>query len=136
MGSVICSFFPSIPYTPPLSPVLFPSLLPTPPLLRNVVSFFLIYFAEIPYADCVLFSFPFFARISCSIYFDFRFFPLFSTHDGWRPDILGACSVRQTKIVYVASLNDQVVPIYSGLFTAVSHPLILRALYIDGDAYQ
>lgn len=40
------------------------------------------------------------------------------------------------KMVYVASLNDQVVPIYSGLFTAVSHPLILRALYIDGDAYH
>lgn len=44
--------------------------------------------------------------------------------------------VAQTKVVYIASLNDQVVPIYSGLFTAVSHPLILRALYIDGDAYQ
>ena len=42
----------------------------------------------------------------------------------------------QAKMVYVASLNDQVVPIYSGLFTAASHPLILRALYIDGDAYQ
>ncbi|KAG6872506.1 hypothetical protein C0995_009262 [Termitomyces sp. Mi166 len=42
----------------------------------------------------------------------------------------------QTKMVYVASLNDQVVPIYSGLFTAASHPLILRALYIDGDAYH
>ncbi|KAG6878018.1 hypothetical protein C0993_000799 [Termitomyces sp. T159_Od127] len=41
-----------------------------------------------------------------------------------------------TKMVYVASLNDQVVPIYSGLFTAASHPLILRALYIDGDAYH
>ncbi|KAL0068380.1 hypothetical protein AAF712_004458 [Marasmius tenuissimus] len=40
-----------------------------------------------------------------------------------------------TKMVYVASLDDQVVPIYSGLFTAASHPLILRALYIDGDAY-
>ena len=39
-------------------------------------------------------------------------------------------------MLYIASLNDQVVPIYSGLFTAVSHPLILRALYIDGDAYQ
>ena len=39
-------------------------------------------------------------------------------------------------MVYVASLNDQVVPIYSGLFTAASHPRILRALYIDGDAYQ
>ncbi|KAH6867890.1 hypothetical protein BKA70DRAFT_387392 [Coprinopsis sp. MPI-PUGE-AT-0042] len=40
------------------------------------------------------------------------------------------------KMVYVASLNDQVVPIYSGIFTAASHPLILRALYIDGDAYH
>ena len=39
-------------------------------------------------------------------------------------------------MLYVASLNDQIVPIYSGLFTAASHPLILRALYIDGDAYQ
>lgn len=39
-------------------------------------------------------------------------------------------------MVYVASLNDQVVPVYSGTFTNVSHPLILRALYIDGDAYQ
>ncbi|KIK65422.1 hypothetical protein GYMLUDRAFT_38877 [Collybiopsis luxurians FD-317 M1] len=43
---------------------------------------------------------------------------------------------NETKMVYVASLNDQVVPIYSGLFTSASHPLILRALYIDGDAYN
>ncbi|KAI0085511.1 hypothetical protein BDY19DRAFT_896356 [Irpex rosettiformis] len=41
-----------------------------------------------------------------------------------------------TKMVCLASLNDQVVPIYSGLFTAASHPRILRALYIDGDAYH
>ncbi|KAI0776534.1 hypothetical protein BD413DRAFT_468819 [Trametes elegans] len=41
-----------------------------------------------------------------------------------------------TKVVYIASLNDQVVPIYSGLFTAASHPRILRALYIDNDAYH
>jgi len=40
------------------------------------------------------------------------------------------------KMLFIASLNDQVVPIYSGLFTAISHPLILRALYIDGDAYN
>lgn len=40
------------------------------------------------------------------------------------------------KMVYIASLNDQVVPLYSGLFTAVSHPLILRAVYIDGDVYH
>jgi hypothetical protein len=43
---------------------------------------------------------------------------------------------HQVKMVFIASLNDQVVPLYSGLFTAASHPLILRALYIDGDAYQ
>jgi len=51
----------------------------------------------------------------------------------------GACDdiiMYQVKMVYIASLNDQVVPLYSGLFTAASHPLILRALYIDGDAYQ
>src|ERR1700749_4670804 len=40
------------------------------------------------------------------------------------------------RFVYVASLDDQVVPIYSGSFTSVSHPLILRALYLDGDAYS
>ncbi|TDL19794.1 hypothetical protein BD410DRAFT_726688 [Rickenella mellea] len=42
---------------------------------------------------------------------------------------------HKVKMVYIASMNDQVVPIYSGSFTSVSHPLILRALYIDGDAY-
>ena len=45
-------------------------------------------------------------------------------------------TLSQAKVVYIASLNDQVVPIYSGLFTAASHPRILRALYIDNDAYQ
>ncbi|KAI0338674.1 hypothetical protein BDW22DRAFT_1362769 [Trametopsis cervina] len=49
---------------------------------------------------------------------------------------LGNVMDHGTKMVYVASLNDQVVPIYSGLFTAASHPRILRALYIDGDAYH
>lgn len=43
---------------------------------------------------------------------------------------------HRVKMVFIASLNDQVVPLYSGLFTAASHPLILRALYIDGDAYH
>ena len=58
------------------------------------------------------------------------------------------------KVLYIASLNDQVVPvsghsfiyrsgltytavkIYSASFTAASHPSILRALYMDGDAYR
>ncbi len=52
------------------------------------------------------------------------------------PATLDNTCCAQAKMVYVASLNDQVVPIYSGLFTAASHPRILRALYIDGDAYQ
>lgn len=52
------------------------------------------------------------------------------------PATLDNTCYLQAKMVYVASLNDQVVPIYSGLFTAASHPRILRALYIDGDAYQ
>lgn len=39
-------------------------------------------------------------------------------------------------MLYIASLNDQVVPIYSGVFTCISHPLVLRSLYIDGDAYK
>jgi len=43
---------------------------------------------------------------------------------------------RGCKFVYIASLNDQVVPIYSGAFTSATHPLILRSLYIDGDAYS
>ncbi|KAH8108390.1 hypothetical protein DFH11DRAFT_1517039 [Phellopilus nigrolimitatus] len=43
---------------------------------------------------------------------------------------------HEVKLVYVASMNDQVVPVYSGAFSSASHPLILRALYIDGDAYH
>ena len=50
--------------------------------------------------------------------------------------VMTSRSNQQVKMVYIASLNDQVVPLYSGLFTAASHPLILRALYIDGDVYQ
>lgn len=36
----------------------------------------------------------------------------------------------------VASLNDQVVPLYSALFTAVSHPSLLRAIFIDAAAFR
>ncbi|KAK0559064.1 hypothetical protein OC844_004679 [Tilletia horrida] len=39
------------------------------------------------------------------------------------------------KTVYVASVDDQVVPLHGALHTAVSHPSILRALYIDGQAF-
>ncbi|TFK64865.1 hypothetical protein BDN72DRAFT_846231 [Pluteus cervinus] len=51
-------------------------------------------------------------------------------------DALGNVLDHGVKMLYIASMNDQVVPLYSGLFMAASHPLILRALYIDGDAYH
>ncbi|EJT97248.1 hypothetical protein DACRYDRAFT_97335 [Dacryopinax primogenitus] len=49
---------------------------------------------------------------------------------------LGRVLDHGCKFVYIASLNDQVVPIYSGAFVNASHPLILRGLYVDGDAYS
>ncbi|GAA5919024.1 hypothetical protein JCM1841_002700 [Sporobolomyces salmonicolor] len=40
------------------------------------------------------------------------------------------------KMTVVGSINDQVVPLYSSLFSGVSHPSILRAVYIDSDAFR
>ncbi|GJN87541.1 hypothetical protein Rhopal_000495-T1 [Rhodotorula paludigena] len=40
------------------------------------------------------------------------------------------------KVTSVGSINDQVVPLYSALFSGVSHPGILRAVYIDSDAFR
>ncbi|KAF8972832.1 hypothetical protein BGZ46_010034 [Entomortierella lignicola] len=40
------------------------------------------------------------------------------------------------RITLVASLEDQVVPLYSSIMTAVHHPSIVRAVYIDGATYQ
>lgn len=39
------------------------------------------------------------------------------------------------KVLLLASLDDQMVPIYSATFTSATHPLILRALYIDARTY-
>lgn len=39
------------------------------------------------------------------------------------------------KIVHVGSIDDNVVPLYSALNSAASHPSILRALYVDGVAF-
>jgi hypothetical protein len=36
----------------------------------------------------------------------------------------------------VASLEDQVVPLYSAVMTSIHHPSIMRAVYIDGATYQ
>ncbi|CAG8786800.1 17642_t:CDS:2, partial [Dentiscutata erythropus] len=43
---------------------------------------------------------------------------------------------KGVKLVYVASMDDQVVPLYSGIFTGVDHPSIMRAVYVDGPLYQ
>ncbi|KAG0049460.1 hypothetical protein BGZ83_005756 [Gryganskiella cystojenkinii] len=36
----------------------------------------------------------------------------------------------------VASLEDQVVPLYSAVMTSIHHPSIVRAVYIDGASFQ
>lgn len=40
------------------------------------------------------------------------------------------------KMLFIASLNDQVVPLYSALFSSLSHPNILRSIFIDGQAFE
>ncbi|KAG0371785.1 hypothetical protein BGX24_001175 [Mortierella sp. AD032] len=47
--------------------------------------------------------------------------------------IVLSCGVRFT---CVASLEDQVVPLYSAVMTSIHHPSIVRAVYIDGATYQ
>ena len=39
-------------------------------------------------------------------------------------------------MLFVASLNDQVVPLYSALVSSLSHPNILRSIFIDGQAFE
>ncbi|KAI5480231.1 glycoside hydrolase family 2 protein [Pseudohyphozyma bogoriensis] len=40
------------------------------------------------------------------------------------------------KVTVVGSINDQVTPLYSSLFAGISHPGILRAVYIDSAAFR
>jgi len=40
------------------------------------------------------------------------------------------------RITCVASLEDQVVPLYSAVMTSIHHPSIIRAVYIDAASYQ
>lgn len=40
------------------------------------------------------------------------------------------------KLTAIGSINDQVVPLYSSLFSGISHPGILRAVYIDSQAFR
>ncbi|CAO3640226.1 unnamed protein product [Mucor hiemalis] len=40
------------------------------------------------------------------------------------------------KVVLTGSMQDQVVPLYSAIMSAVNHPSILRCIYIDGHIYS
>ncbi|CAO3662547.1 unnamed protein product [Rhizopus microsporus] len=40
------------------------------------------------------------------------------------------------KVVLVGSMQDQVVPLYSAIMSGLSHPNLLRAIYIDGHIYS
>ena len=40
------------------------------------------------------------------------------------------------KVTSVGSINDQVVPLYSALFSGIDHPGIVRAVFIDSDAFR
>lgn len=40
------------------------------------------------------------------------------------------------KVVLTGSMQDQVVPLYSAIMSAVNHPSILRSIYIDGHVYS
>jgi hypothetical protein len=42
---------------------------------------------------------------------------------------------NKTKTVLVGSMQDQVVPLYSAIMSGITHPHILRAIYIDGHIY-
>lgn len=43
---------------------------------------------------------------------------------------------NEVKVLLLSSLNDQVVPIYGASFASATHPLLLRALYVDGASYS
>ncbi|KAG9285676.1 hypothetical protein G9A89_002243 [Geosiphon pyriformis] len=44
--------------------------------------------------------------------------------------------IQGVKIVYMASGNDEVVPLHSSLFVNFNHPAITRCIYINEDAYR
>lgn len=46
------------------------------------------------------------------------------------------CLSSGIKILLVGSLNDQVVPLYSALYNSISHPSILRSIFIDPEVYR
>lgn len=62
----------------------------------------------------------------------FQFQDLSSVHSRKYIESLRTIIAHNAKIVFVGSINDQLVPLYSSTCVHVSHPNILRAVYIDG----
>ncbi|ORY34567.1 hypothetical protein BCR39DRAFT_513405 [Naematelia encephala] len=49
---------------------------------------------------------------------------------------LSMCLENEVRVILIAGLNDQVVPIYGATFSTATHPLLLRALFVDGASYS
>lgn len=62
----------------------------------------------------------------------FQFQDLASVHSRKYIESLRTIIAHNAKVVFVGSINDQVVPLYSSTCMHVSHPNILRAVYVDG----
>lgn len=62
----------------------------------------------------------------------FQFQDLSSVHSRKYIESLRTIIAHNAKVVFVGSINDQVVPLYSSTCVHVSHPNILRAVYVDG----
>lgn len=43
---------------------------------------------------------------------------------------------NEVRVLLLSSINDQVVPIYGASFSTATHPLLLRALFVDGASYR
>lgn len=62
----------------------------------------------------------------------FQFQEISSLHSRKYIESLRTIIASNAKIVFVGSINDQLVPLYSSTCVHVSHPNILRAVYVDG----
>lgn len=64
----------------------------------------------------------------------FQFQDPTSVHSRKYVEALRTIIAHNAKIVFVGSINDQVVPLYSATCMHVTHPNILRAVYVDGSS--
>lgn len=62
----------------------------------------------------------------------FQFQDPTSVHSRKYVEALRTIIAHNAKILFVGSINDQVVPLYSATCMHVTHPNILRAVYVDG----